>query len=111
MAAITRRKEDYSRSSAEDMNRYLDAAQWSAPQKLALACRILAAEDHGSALAGQLTTRGDEPTPIGRCALGSGSTRSAPTICCWWTTICACSQATECPIRRTASIYGSTASA
>jgi L-fuculose-phosphate aldolase len=40
------------------MNQHLDAAQWSIPEKLALACRILAAEEHGSALAGQLTARG-----------------------------------------------------
>jgi L-fuculose-phosphate aldolase len=72
MAAIIRRKEDYSRSSAEDMNRYLDAAQWSAPQKLALACRILAAEDHGSALAGQLTTRGDDPGAYWTMRFGLG---------------------------------------
>jgi len=60
MAAIVRRKEEYSEASVAEMNRHLDAARWSAPQKLALACRILAAEEHGSALAGQLTARGDE---------------------------------------------------
>src|SRR5947199_3204838 len=61
MAAIVRGKVEYTEKSAADMNRHLDAAQWSARQKLALACRILAAEEHGSALAGQLTTRGDRP--------------------------------------------------
>jgi hypothetical protein len=44
MPVIVRDKEEYSKKSAADMNRYLDAAQWPAPQKLALACRILAAE-------------------------------------------------------------------
>lgn len=72
MAAIVRRKEEYSRSSAADMNRHLDAAQWSAPQKLALACRILAAEEHGSALAGQLTTRGDRPGTYWTMRFGLG---------------------------------------
>jgi L-fuculose-phosphate aldolase len=72
MAAIVRRKEDYSATSDADMNRHLDAAQWSAPQKLALACRILAAEEHGSALAGQLTTRGDEPGTYWTMRFGLG---------------------------------------
>jgi len=72
MAAIVRRKEDYSRASAADMSRHLDAAQWSAPQKLALACRILAAEEHGSALAGQLTTRGEEPGTYWTMRFGLG---------------------------------------
>jgi L-fuculose-phosphate aldolase len=72
MAAIVRRKEEYSATSAADMNRWLDAAAWSAPQKLALACRILAAEEHGSALAGQLTTRGDEPGTYWTMRFGLG---------------------------------------
>jgi len=72
MAAIVRRKEEYSASSAADMNRHLDAARWSAPQKLALACRILAAEEHGSALAGQLTARGDEPGTYWTMRFGLG---------------------------------------
>lgn len=59
MAAIVGSKEEYSRSSAAAMNSHLDIAAWSVPQKLALACRILAAEEHGSALAGQLTARGE----------------------------------------------------
>ena len=77
MAAVIRRKEEYSAASAADMNRHLDAAQWSAPEKLALACRILEAEEHGSALAGQ-------PRPYTtalRAAAGRGhapSTRRAP---------------------------------
>ena len=72
MAAIVRRKEDYSRSSAADMNRHLDVALWSAPQKLALACRILAAEEHSSALAGQLTTRGERPGTYWTMRFGLG---------------------------------------
>ena len=72
MAAIVRPKEEYSDKSAADMNRHLDAAQWSAPQKLALACRILAAEDHGSALAGQLTARGDDPGTYWTMRFGLG---------------------------------------
>jgi L-fuculose-phosphate aldolase len=72
MAAIVRRKEEYSEKSATDMSRYLDTAQWSVPQKLALACRILAAEEHGSALAGQLTARGDRPGTYWTMCFGLG---------------------------------------
>lgn len=72
MAAIVRRKEEYSETSAADMKRWLDVAAWSAPQKLALACRILAAEEHGSALAGQLTTRGAEPGTYWTMRFGLG---------------------------------------
>jgi L-fuculose-phosphate aldolase len=72
MAAVVRRKEEYSETSAADMNRHLDAAQWSAPQKLALACRILAAEEHGSALAGQCTVRGDQPGTYWTMRFGLG---------------------------------------
>lgn len=72
MAAIVRRKEEYSASSAAEMSRHLDAAAWSAPQKVALACRILAAEEHGSALAGQLTARGDAPGTYWTMRFGLG---------------------------------------
>ena len=75
MAVIVRGKDEYSEKSAADMNRHLDAAQWSARQKLALACRILAAEEHGSALAGQLTTRGDRPGTYWAMRFGLGTGR------------------------------------
>src|SRR5437764_3337018 len=72
MAVIVRGKAEYTEKSAADMNRHLDAAEWSARQKLALACRILAAEEHGSALAGQLTTRGDKPGTYWTMRFGLG---------------------------------------
>lgn len=72
MAAIVRRKDDYSETSAADMNRWLDAAAWSTRQKLALACRILAAEEHGSALAGQLTARAERPGTYWTMRFGLG---------------------------------------
>ena len=34
MAAIVRAKDVYTEKSAADMNRYLDAAQWSAPAEI-----------------------------------------------------------------------------
>ena len=72
MAAVVRRKEEYHRQAAADFGRHLDVAEWSPRQKLALACRILAAEEHGSALAGQLTTRGDEPGTYWTMRFGLG---------------------------------------
>lgn len=42
-----------------DMRRWLRMPAWSARQQLALACRILAREDHVSGLAGQVTTRAE----------------------------------------------------
>ena len=72
MAVIVRSKDEYTEKSAADMNRRLDTAQWSARQKLALACRILATEEHGSALAGQLTTRGDRPGTYWTMRFGLG---------------------------------------
>jgi L-fuculose-phosphate aldolase len=43
------------------MEKHFQTPDWSARQKLALACRILAAEGHDSGLAGQATTRGPNP--------------------------------------------------
>jgi L-fuculose-phosphate aldolase len=43
------------------MDRHFESSGWSIKQKLALACRILAAEGHDSGLAGQLTARGPKP--------------------------------------------------
>jgi L-fuculose-phosphate aldolase len=45
---------------------------WSLRQKIALTCRILAAEGHESALAGQITTRGDRPGTYWMLSFGLG---------------------------------------
>lgn len=58
---IVREKAEYHRIAAEEMARALGVPAWTPREKLALACRMLAAEGHGSGLAGQLTTRGDQP--------------------------------------------------
>jgi L-fuculose-phosphate aldolase len=61
MDSIVRPKDDHHRRAAAAMDRHLETPQWTARQKLALACRMLAAEEHGSGIAGQLTTRGEKP--------------------------------------------------
>jgi len=43
----------------QDLADHATALPWSTPQKLALACRILALEGHESGLAGQFTARAD----------------------------------------------------
>lgn len=45
---------------------------WSVTQKLALSCRILAREGHGSGLAGQMTARGPEPDTMWTLPFGVG---------------------------------------
>lgn len=59
MAQVQPKSVYYERTDTQ-MERYLGAPNWSPQQKLALACRILAAEGHDSGLAGQLTTRGED---------------------------------------------------
>lgn len=58
---VTRPKFEYYHRASLQMGRFLPEPNWSPKQKLALACRMLAIEDHDSGLAGQLTTRGPEP--------------------------------------------------
>ncbi|MGE5102131.1 MAG: aldolase [Deltaproteobacteria bacterium] len=59
MSSPARRpKEDYHRWTTERMEEHLLSPTWNVQQKVALTCRMLAAEGHGSALAGQITARG-----------------------------------------------------
>src|ERR1700730_14097495 len=61
MNAIVRDKEAYHQQTTERMNKHFEVPNWSIQQKLALTCRILAAEGHDSGLAGQATARGEKP--------------------------------------------------
>ena len=72
---IVRDKEAYHQQTTERMNKHFELPSWSVKQKLALTCRILAAEGHDSGLAGQATARGeklgtDGGWPIGRTSRG-----------------------------------------
>jgi L-fuculose-phosphate aldolase len=71
MTAI-RPKSEYHRKAALQMGQHLLAPNWSPKQKLAVACRMLAAEEHDSGLAGQLTTRGPEPGTYWALRFGLG---------------------------------------
>jgi L-fuculose-phosphate aldolase len=69
---IVRDKAEYHARTTEQMERHLAVPPWSLPQKIALTCRILAAEGHESALAGQITARGDRPGTYWMLSFGLG---------------------------------------
>jgi L-fuculose-phosphate aldolase len=69
---IIREKTDYHTRTTEQMERHLLVPPWSLRQKIALTCRILAAEGHESALAGQITARGDRPKTYWMLSFGLG---------------------------------------
>ena len=52
-------KSDYFARAAADMAEHLSVPPWALKQKLALSCRFLAREEHGSGIAGQITARGE----------------------------------------------------
>jgi L-fuculose-phosphate aldolase len=70
--AIIRDKTEYHARTSEQMERHLAVPPWSLRQKIALTCRILAAEGHESALAGQITARGNKPGTYWMLSFGLG---------------------------------------
>ena len=73
---IERSKDEYHQRASAAMDRHLAVPKWSTQQKLALACRMLAAEGHGSGLAGQVTARGAEPGTYWTMCFGLGQEES-----------------------------------
>lgn len=71
MATVQPKSVYYQRTEA-GMERYFELPKWSPQEKLALACRMLAAEGHDSGLAGQLTARGPEPGTYWMLRFGLG---------------------------------------
>lgn len=69
---IRRPKEEYHRRTSENMDRHLCVPEWDIRQKVALTCRILAQEGHESAIAGQITARGDKPGTYHMLKFGLG---------------------------------------
>lgn len=72
MGTVVRPKQEYHQKAARDMAKHLGIPDWSIKQKLALACRMLAAEDHDSGLAGQLTARTEKPGTYWAMRFGLG---------------------------------------
>lgn len=63
-----------SRVDREIESRATPSANWTSAQKMALACRMLAAQGHWhGGLAGQITSRGDEPGTIWTLPFGIGA--------------------------------------
>src|SRR5262252_1363637 len=69
---IIRDKTEYHTRTSDEMERHLPLPPWSLRQKIALTCRILAAEGHESALAGQITALGDRPGTYWMLSFGLG---------------------------------------
>ena len=72
MSAVIRSKSEYHRITSERMNKFLREPTWPLRGKLALTCRILAGEGHESALAGQITARGEKPGTYWMLSFGLG---------------------------------------
>ena len=70
--AVVRPKEAYHERTSEQMEKHFKVPDWTIRQKMALACRILADEGHESALAGQITARGDNPGTYWMLSFGLG---------------------------------------
>jgi L-fuculose-phosphate aldolase len=65
-------KTDFDARATSEMERHLLTPSWTVREKLALSCRMLAREEHGSALAGQITARGDAPGAMWTARFGLG---------------------------------------
>src|SRR6201996_2672370 len=78
MNIVTRDKDTYHRQTTERMKQHFVLPEWSSRQKLALTCRILAAEGHDSGLAGQATTRGEAPGTYYMLRFGLGLEEITP---------------------------------
>jgi L-fuculose-phosphate aldolase len=65
-------KTDFDARATAEMERHLLTPSWTVREKLALSCRMLAREEHGSALAGQITARGDRPGTMWTARFGLG---------------------------------------
>jgi L-fuculose-phosphate aldolase len=65
-------KTDFDARATAEMERHLLTPTWTVREKLALSCRMLAREEHGSALAGQITARGDDPGTMWTARFGLG---------------------------------------
>jgi L-fuculose-phosphate aldolase len=70
--AIVRPKEAYHERATKEMEEHLLTPEWNLRQKIALSCRILADEGHESALAGQITARGEKPGTYWMLGFGLG---------------------------------------
>jgi L-fuculose-phosphate aldolase len=67
-----RPKAEYHEKMRADMEKFLRGPDWTPAQRVALSCRILDADNHESALAGQITLRGEKPGTYWGLSFGLG---------------------------------------
>src|SRR5882762_1708934 len=67
-----RPKSEYHEKMRRDMEKFLRGPDWTPAQRVALSCRILDADGHESALAGQITLRGEKPGTYWGLSFGLG---------------------------------------
>ncbi|MGZ5061006.1 MAG: aldolase [Usitatibacter sp.] len=77
MDPIVRTKDEYHAKTSANMQRHFQVPDWTPQQKIALACRMLAAEGHESGLAGQITARGPRPGTYWMLSVGLGFDEAA----------------------------------
>lgn len=77
MEPIVRDKSEYHARTSANMDRFFKVPDWTPQQKMALACRILARENHESGLAGQITSRGPKPGTYWMLSFGLGFDEAA----------------------------------
>jgi L-fuculose-phosphate aldolase len=70
--SVSPSKKAYQERFRADMDRCLAAADWTVQERVALACRILHRDGHDSALAGQISARGEEPGTHWALSFGLG---------------------------------------
>jgi L-fuculose-phosphate aldolase len=106
--ATTPKEAIYARTD-EEMERHLQVAtSYGVTEKIALTCRMLANDGHGSGLAGQITVRGDDPATFWTQRFGLGMDEVKASNVLLWTAISACFRARAWQIRPTAFTCGST---
>ncbi len=72
MQDLHKSKSEFDKRASAEMDRHLETPDWSQREKLALSCRILAMEEHGSGIAGQVTGRGQAPDTMWTARFGLG---------------------------------------
>lgn len=72
MQDLHKSKSEFDKRASAEMERHLETPDWSQREKLALSCRILAREEHGSGIAGQVTGRGHAPGTMWTARFGLG---------------------------------------
>lgn len=69
---VTRPKSEYDAKFRADLDNFVPASRLTLQQKVALACRILDHDGHESALAGQISARGEQPGTYWSLRFGLG---------------------------------------